>query len=91
MTYPKEVTVSTEILSQDVDDETVLLDIKAESYFGLDKVGTRIWQLLQACSDPRKIHNAIISEFEVSSEQLHEDLNRFLKDLSNEGLVKLRY
>ena len=40
--------ISDEVLSQEVNGETLLLDLEGESYFGLNEVGTRIWQLLQA-------------------------------------------
>jgi len=36
-----------DVLSQEVDGETVLLNLNSENYFGLDEIGTRIWQLLQ--------------------------------------------
>lgn len=35
------------VLSQEVNGETVLLDLQGEGYFGLTAVGTRIWQLLK--------------------------------------------
>jgi hypothetical protein len=36
--------ISSEVLSQEVNGETVLLDLEGESYFGLSEVGTHIWQ-----------------------------------------------
>ena len=42
-----QITVSPEVLFQEVGGEAVLLDLASESYFGLDDVGMRIWQLLQ--------------------------------------------
>ena len=35
---------SPNVISQEVSGETVLLDLDSEHYFGLDSVGTRIWQ-----------------------------------------------
>ena len=40
------ITLSPEVISQEVSGETVLLDLQSENYFGLDEVGTRIWQLI---------------------------------------------
>jgi hypothetical protein len=39
--------ISKEVLGTEIDDETVLLDIKSEKYFGFDIVGSSIWQALQ--------------------------------------------
>ena len=37
------IKISREVLSHAVSGETVLLDVPSESYFGLDEVGTVIW------------------------------------------------
>ena len=41
------IRISDNVLSQEVAGETVLLDLASESYFGLDEVGTRVWQMLK--------------------------------------------
>jgi len=33
----------TDVLMRELDGEAVILDLKSETYFGLDDVGTRIW------------------------------------------------
>jgi hypothetical protein len=38
----KNITISDKALSQEVNGETVILDLDSESYFGLDEVGTHI-------------------------------------------------
>ena len=43
MNLNQTVTLSPEVISQEVSGETVLLDLESENYFGLDEVGTRIW------------------------------------------------
>ena len=40
--------ISDEVLSQEINGETVLLDLESESYFGLNEIGTRIWQVLES-------------------------------------------
>ena len=39
------------LLAQELAGETVLLDLASENYFGLDAVGTRVWQLLNEGQD----------------------------------------
>ena len=48
---PQIVKISAEVLAQEIGEETVLLGMNSESYFGLDEVGTRIWQLMQEQSN----------------------------------------
>ena len=49
MNHPSQVSqfrISPEVLHQEINGETVLLDLDSESYFGLDAVATRVWQLI---------------------------------------------
>jgi hypothetical protein len=86
----QKVTISKEALSQEVNGETVILDLKSESYFGLDEVGTRIWQLLQEHGDLQQTFDAMLDEFDVDEEQLHQDLNELVGKLEEAGLISLQ-
>lgn len=88
--FTQKISVSPEVLFQEVDGETVLLDLQGESYFGLDKVGTRIWQLMQTHTDLQTIYDSMLEEFDVEPERLEKDLLTLLKDLTEEGLVTLQ-
>jgi hypothetical protein len=81
------ITISDEALSQEVNGETVILDLKSESYFGLDEVGTRIWQLLQENGDMQKTFDVMLDEFDVDAEQLEQDMNELLDKLRKAELV----
>jgi Coenzyme PQQ synthesis protein D (PqqD) len=81
------VHISQDVLSQEINDETVLLDLNSEAYFGLDTTGTRIWQLLQDNKDLRAVHDTMAYEFEVDPEELRKDLIKHLKELEAAGLI----
>ena len=85
----QKITISEEALSQEVNGETVILDLKSESYFGLDEVGTRIWQLLQEHGDVQKTFEIMLEEYDVDAEQLEMDINELLEKLVSSGLVKI--
>jgi len=40
------VVIPERLLVQQLNCETVILDLDSGTYFGLDEVGTRVWQLL---------------------------------------------
>ena len=80
--------ISPEVHSQEVGGETVLLDLNSESYFGLDEVGTRIWQLLQEKRDMGSIFETILGEYDVEAEQLSKDLDELVQKLVEAGLVE---
>lgn len=57
--------ISSEVISQEVNGETVLLDLEGESYFGLNEVGTRIWQLIQAGQSVGKILATLLDKYDA--------------------------
>jgi len=80
---------SDDVLFQEVGGEAVLLDLASEQYFGLDPVGTRIWQLIGDGATLQSIHDAMLAEFDVSPDQLHHDLLALATQLRDAGLIKL--
>jgi hypothetical protein len=83
------ITISSNVLAQEINSETVLLDLQSESYFGLDAVGTRIWQLLQEHSRLQKVFDILLEEYNVTSEQLKIDIEQLLTKLNESGLITL--
>ena len=81
------LTASTDVLARDIQGETVLLDLKSDSYFGLKGVGARIWQLLAAGTSMTDMTTVLAAEFDVSAETLTVELERFVGELVNAGLV----
>ena len=79
--------ISPDVLSQEVLGETVLLDLSGETYFGLNEVGTRVWQLLKQDHGFGDMLDVLQSEFEVSREQLEADVAALLAQLEEEGIV----
>ena len=81
------IEISPDVLFQEINGETVLLDLKSESYFGLDKTATRIWQLLNENKSVEDIHSVMLAEFDVDSNELLADLQHHLKELESAGLI----
>ena len=81
------LTASKEVLSRQIHGETVLLDLKTESYFGVAGVGARIWQMLADGTNLREMSAVLAAEYKVDEEMLTNDLQRFVGDLVDAGLV----
>jgi hypothetical protein len=81
--------ISEEVLSQEVNGETVLLNLEGESYFGLNEVGTRVWQLLKEDQNIGLVLGTLDDEYDVSREQLENDVEVLLESLTGSGLIKL--
>jgi hypothetical protein len=83
------VAVKSQVSCQ-VDAETVVLHFDKGLYFGLNEVGTLIWNQVQQPRKVREICDAILREYNVSREQCERDLFTVLGDLSEKGLVEVR-
>ena len=83
------IKISSEVLTQEVGGETVILDLESESYFGLNAIGTRIWQLLKEEKDISTITDTMMNEYDVEPDQLKTDINNLLNELLKSGLVNL--
>lgn len=78
-----------DVLSQEVLGETILLNLEGETYFGLNEVGTRIWQLIQSGQNIAETLQALSDEYDVGMEQLESDVDKLLINLTEAGLVNL--
>jgi hypothetical protein len=70
-------------------DEAAILGLKNSVYYGLNPVGARIWGLLQRPRSVGEIRDAIVTEYEVTTERFESDLMDLLQQMLREGLVEL--
>jgi len=84
----QKISISPDVLFQEISGEAVLLDLVSENYFGLDTVGTRVWQLLNAGSGVADIVETLLREYEVERETLEADVGKLLNELEGAGLVQ---
>lgn len=87
MKLTEEFRLSDDVVTREVGDETMLLDLASGTYFGLDAVGGRFWQLLEEGKSPVEARDALLEEYEVGADQLERDLENLLAELSANGLV----
>lgn len=69
-------------------EETVILHLGSGIYFGLDPVGTRIWELLAEGATPAAIRARMQDEFDVAPEVLRADIGVFLESLLTHAIVR---
>ncbi len=89
MNLDQKVTFAETVFAQEVDGEMVLLDMESENYFGLDEVGTAIWQAMQEKETLKEVLEALLEQYEVEEEMLENDLSDFIGKLVESGLVKV--
>jgi hypothetical protein len=73
-----------------VGEELVLLDLDQGTYLGLDSVGSRFWELLGEGASIGEATDTMLTEYEVSREELERDLEELLADLKKHKLLTVR-
>jgi PqqD family protein of HPr-rel-A system len=82
------MTVSASVVSADLGGEAVLLDLASGTYFGLDAVGARIWQLLGQEADEDELVECLLAKYAADADQLRRDVRSFLGELRSWGLAR---
>jgi len=81
------LTISPNAVAKQLGDEVVILHLGSGTYFGLDAVGARMWQLLGEGKSLNEICDVVLVEYEVSREDLEHDITGLIKDLLAQDLV----
>lgn len=87
ITLDSRVRINNDVLFQELQGEAVLLNLKSGVYFGLDPVGTRIWQLFETAERLAAIAKTITAEYEVTEDRCAADLLALVADLEKQELV----
>lgn len=70
-----------------VGEETVLLHLESGTYYGLDPLGTRIWEQIKQGVAIMDICTSIVHDFDMPIETVREDVRAFLADLLSQGIL----
>jgi hypothetical protein len=90
MTLPFDsiISISPDVMVRKVGEESVLLDLKTERYLGLDDVSARFWDLLTSGEPIQSAYDKLLEEFEVEPARLRNDLDAFVQELIQFGLIE---
>jgi len=81
------VRASDDVVVRELDGEAVLLNLSSGMYFGLDSVGTRMWQLIERHRSLSAIVAAMCDEFDAPAATIERDVLRLVTELVEKGLV----
>ena len=79
-----------EVVLAELDGKVVMMSIENGQYYGLDEVGTCIWEMM---SEPVKVGDIIarlMQEYEVAREECEKDVIAFLERLHEKKLIILK-
>ncbi|HEU4993251.1 MAG TPA: lasso peptide biosynthesis PqqD family chaperone [Gemmatimonadaceae bacterium] len=76
-------------VSSDLGGETILLSMENAMYYGLDEVGSRIWELVREPVRVSDIRDVIADEYDVDVDRCEADVLAFLREMIAKGLVQI--
>ena len=79
-----------EMISSDMDGETVMMSVENGEYYGLNPIGSRIWELIENEKNVNTIINTLLLEYEVSIEQCTSETLIFLNKLLDNNLIIIK-
>jgi hypothetical protein len=76
-----------DVIATEVDGEAVLMSIEKGQCYGFDRIGTRIWSLLERPLRFRDVCAMLLTEYDVDGETCRREVTRLLAELVSERLV----
>ena len=83
----QKLTISENTLSQELHGEVVILNIELESYYSLNPVGSKVWQLLTSKETVKEAIEQLLQIYVVDEVTLHRDVTLLAEELLEEELL----
>ncbi len=86
---PSRVSIPSEVIFQVLHEECVLLNMATETYYGLDEVGARMWQLMAEHGEIVTVLAHLRAYYDTDEATLRQDLAALIEKLGAEGLISV--
>lgn len=83
------ISADPEVVSSEVGDGAMLLDLRCSRYYSLNAVGSFIWQRIQNPLSFQNLSSAVLEEFEVEPDKCRADIESLIVKLHEAGLVNV--
>jgi hypothetical protein len=87
ISFSDRVTVPDDVLISNLQDESVILNLDSERYYGLDDVGTRFLSVLTTSESIETAYERLRNEYDVDPQVLRNDILALVENLVDQGLL----
>ena len=91
ISFSDRVRVPDDVLISNLQEESVILNLNSERYFGLDNVGTRMLSVLSESKSIEAAYESLLAEYDVDPQVLRQDLTSLIENLIGQGLVTIEH
>jgi hypothetical protein len=88
MSLHQSLKVNPDVLFQRLENDAVLLHMKTDRFYNLNRTGTRFWELLSEGHELVHIQELMLREFDVEPGILEKEIKDMIVSLEKEDLVK---
>ncbi|HEX3010407.1 MAG TPA: lasso peptide biosynthesis PqqD family chaperone [Syntrophomonadaceae bacterium] len=78
------------VVLAELDGKVVMMSIENGQYYGLDEVGSIIWEMMSEPVQVKNVINRLMQEYEVTREECEKDVMAFLEKLHEKKLIILK-
>jgi hypothetical protein len=89
ISFSDRVRVPDDVLLSRLQEESVILNLDSERYFGLDDVGTRFLSVLTTSDSIDEAYQSLADEYDVDREMLRQDLEALIQNLLQKGIIEV--
>jgi hypothetical protein len=89
ISFADRVRVPDDVLISNLQDESVILNLNSERYFGLDNVGTRMLTVLNNSDSIEAAYESLAEEYDVDRQVLRQDMLSLIENLLQQGLIQV--
>jgi len=89
ISFSDRVRMPDDVLISNLQEESVILNLDSERYYGLDDVGTRFLSVLNTSDSIEAAYEVLRDEYDVDALNLRQDLIELVDALVKQGILSL--
>jgi hypothetical protein len=89
ISFSDRVRVPDDVLISPLQEESVILNLDSERYYGLDDVGTRFLSVLTTANSIDAAYQSLAEEYDIDREVLRQDLVALIQNLLQQGIIEV--
>ena len=89
ISFSDRVQIPDDVLISRLQEESVILNLDSERYYGLDDVGTRFLSALTTSESIEAAYETLVKEYNVDGQLLRRDLLELVENLVEQGLIQI--
>jgi hypothetical protein len=89
ISFSGRVRIPDDVLISRLQEESVILNLDSERYYGLDDVGTRFLSVLTTSDSIEAAYQSLSAEYDIDRELLRQDLVALIQNLLHQGIIEV--